>query len=224
MGKLAALLLPLLFISIAALIAPFELQTCAQSPAPAAMRPAAVDSHEGLTIGVDPWTASARYKEKFPKKSPYSAGIVALKVSFHNETAEGIRVDLHRIRLVVLLSEDNRQEIEPLSPDEVADTLLLKKNGKDPTVKRIPLPVPIGKVPTARDKNWTEFRDACQDASVPSPVVAAHSTVEGLIYFDVRGEWELLQTARLYVPGLVTMSSKEPLSYFDIDLGHANSN
>ena len=188
------------------------------------MRATAVDSHEGLTIGVDPWTVASRYKEKFPKKSPFSAGIVALRISFRNETGEGIRVDLRRIRLVVQLSEENRQEIQPISPDEVADTLLLKHNGKDPTAKRVPLPVPLGKVPTTRDKNWTDFRDACQDASVPSPVIGAHSTVEGLLYFDVRGEWDLLATSRLYVPGLITMSSKEPLSYFDIDLGHANSN
>jgi hypothetical protein len=224
MQKLVALLLPLLCIAFGPHAAPLASQSSTQTPALSPMRAAALDSHEGLTIGVDPWTVSSRYKEKFPKKSPYSAGIVALKISFRNETNDGIRVDLRRIRLVVQLSEDNRQEIDPLTPDEVADTLLLKQNGKDPTAKRIPLPVPLGKVPTNRDKNWTDFRDACQDASIPSPVIAAHSTVEGLIYFDVRGEWDLLQTSRLYVPGLITMSSKEPLSYFDIDLGHANSN
>jgi hypothetical protein len=224
MQKLAALLLPLLCIAADPASLPFTWQSSAQTSSQTSMRATAVDSHEGLTIGVDPWTVSSRYKEKFPKKSPYSAGIVALKLSFRNETDEGIRVDLRRIRLVVQLSEDNRQELASLTPDEVADTLLLQKNGKDPTVKRIPLPVPLGKVPTTRDKNWIDFRDTCQDAGIPSPVIAAHSTVEGLIYFDIRGEWDLLQTSRLYVPGLITMSSKEPLSYFDIDLGHANQN
>jgi hypothetical protein len=224
MQKLAALLLPLLCIAVGPAATPLAWQSSAKAPAQTSLLATAVDSHEGLTIGVDPWTVASRYKEKFPKKSPYSAGIVALRISFRNETGDGIRVDLPRIRLVVQLSEENRQEIQPISPDEVADTLLLKQNGKDPTAKRVPLPVPLGKVPTTRDKKWTDFRDACQDASVPSPVIGAHSTVEGLLYFDVRGEWDLLQTSRLYVPGLITMSSKEPLSYFDIDLGHANSN
>ena len=29
----------------------------------------------------------------------------------------------------------------------------------------------------------------------PSPVVAAHTGMDGLVYFDVRSEWDLLQTA-----------------------------
>ncbi len=68
------------------------------------------------------------------------------------------------------------------------------------------------------------MRDACQNAGVPSSVVAAHSTVEGLIYFDLRGEMELLQAAHLYVPNLATMGDNQPLSYFDIDLSHSSSN
>jgi hypothetical protein len=59
---------------------------------------------------------------------------------------------------------------------------------------------------------------------VPSNVVAAHSSVQGLLYFDLRGEIELLQSARLYVPNLVTMSNRHPLSYFDVELGHSTTN
>ena len=33
-----------------------------------------LDSHEGVTIGVEPWTSPAQYKGKFPKKNPYTAG------------------------------------------------------------------------------------------------------------------------------------------------------
>ncbi|HXR33038.1 MAG TPA: hypothetical protein VN830_05000 [Verrucomicrobiae bacterium] len=182
------------------------------------------DSHEGMTIGVDPWTQASRYKERFPKKSPFSKGIVALRVSFRNDTGEGIKIDFPHIRLLLQLNEDERQELEPLTADDVADTVLLKNNGKDPTAKRIPLPIPIGGAKPTRDKNWTDFRDDCQNAGMPSSVVAAHGTVEGLLYFDLRGEVELLRSARLYVPNLTTMGTKQPLSYFEIPLGSSPTN
>jgi hypothetical protein len=176
------------------------------------------DAHEGMTIGVEPWTQASRYKQKFPKKTPFTGGIVAIHVSFRNDNEYGIKVDLLRIRLLVQISEDSRQELAPLAAEDVADTVLLKENGKDPTAKRIPVPLPVGKPKPYRDANWTALRDACQNAGVPTSVVAAHSTVEGLLYFDLRGELDLLQTSRLYVPNLMTMGDNQPLSYFDIAL------
>jgi len=182
------------------------------------------DSHEGMTIEVEPWTAPSRYKEKFPKKSPLSGGVVALQVSFRNENEKGIKVDLQRIRLIVQIDEDNRQELEPLSPDDVADTVLLKPSAKDPSQRRSPLPIPtISKPKSTRDSKWTDFRDACQNAAMPSSVVGAHGAVEGLLYFDIRGEVELLQSSRLYVPNLTMMDSHEPISFFEISLGHGES-
>jgi hypothetical protein len=194
------------------------------SPPPAAMHAAIVDSHEGVTIGVDPWTQSSRYKEKFPKQSPLSGGVVAIRVSFHNGNDKSIKVDLRSIRLLVQFSEDSRQELVPLSAEDVADAVLLKENDKDPTARRNPLPIPIGKTRPSRDANWINLRDACQNAAVPTSVVAAHTSVEGLIYFGLRGEVELLQISRLYIPNLVTMGDNQPLSYFDIDLGQNSSN
>jgi hypothetical protein len=190
----------------------------------AGQRASIVDSHEGMTIGVDPWTSPSQYKQKFPKKSPFSGGIVALHVSFHNDTDIGMQVELQRIRLILQLDEENRQELQPLKPDDVADTVMPKNSGKDPTARRLPIPVPITRPKPTRDANWTNFRDTCQNAAVPSKIVAAHGSVEGLLYFDLRGEVDLLKTARLYVPNLATMGDNQPVSYFDIALGHDSSN
>jgi hypothetical protein len=211
------------FLLLAGLVFSAYSQT-AQQPAKSS-RLQYTDSHEGMTIGVDPWTTPNRYKEKFPKKSPLTGGVVALQVNFRNENEKGVRVDLQRMRLIVQVDEDNRQELEPLSPDDVADTVLLKQSAKDPTLHRSPLPIPtVGKPKTsARDAKWTEFRDTCQNAAVPSSVIAAHGSVEGLVYFDLRGEMELLQTAHLYVPNLLMMDSKEPISFFEIDLAHGGA-
>jgi hypothetical protein len=101
---------------------------------------------------------------------------------------------------------------------------MLRQNGKDPTARRLPIPLPINRPKPTRDKNWEEFHRDCQNAGIPSGVIGAHSTMEGLVYFDLRGEWELLQTARLYVPDLQRMTSQQAILYFDIDFSHSSSN
>jgi len=189
------------------------------------MRSAIVDSHEGVTIGIDPWTSASRYKGKFPKKNPYTGGIVGLHFSIRNDNDEPIRLNRERIRLLVQLDEENKQELQPMSADDVADVVLLENHQKDPTMRRLPFPIPtgIGGPKPARDKNWTELRDACQNAALPSPVIAPHSTMEGLVYFDLRGEFDLLQNARVYVPDLERMTTKQAISYFDIGFSQDSS-
>jgi hypothetical protein len=183
------------------------------------LRTSIVDAHEGITIGVDPWTQASRYKTKFPKKSPFNGGIVALHLTIRNDNDEGVKLNLSRIRLLVQLDEDNRQELEALTAEDVADTVMLKQNGKDPTARRspLPLPLPTSRPKPERDKNWVEFKEACQNAAIPSSVIGAHGIMEGLVYFDLRGEIDLVKTARLYVPDLQRMSTHEAISYFDID-------
>ena len=188
------------------------------------LRTSILDAHEGVTIGVEPWTQANRYKEKFPKKTPFAAGIVALKLSIRNDNDEAVKLSLHRIRLLVQLDPENRQELESLTADDVADAVMLKQNGKDPTARRLPIPLPISRPKPTRDKNWEEFHGDCQNAGLPSGVIGAHSTMEGLVYFDLRGEWELLQTARLYVPDLQRMTSQQAISYFDIDFSRNSAN
>ncbi|HTA56727.1 MAG TPA: hypothetical protein VK805_01130 [Candidatus Baltobacteraceae bacterium] len=188
------------------------------------LRTSILDSHEGVTIGVEPWTQASRYKEKFPKKSPFAAGIVALKLSIRNDNDEAVKLTLRRIRLLVQLDQDNKQELEALTADDVADAVLLRQNGKDPTARRLPIPLPINRPKPTRDKNWEEFHGDVQNAGIPSGVIGAHSTMEGLVYFDLRGEWDLLQTARLYVPDLQKMTSQQAILYFDIDFNRSSSN
>ncbi len=188
------------------------------------LRTSILDAHEGVTIGVEPWTQANRYKEKFPKKTPFAAGIVALRLSIRNDNDEAVKLNRPRIRLLVQLDPENRQELEAMTADDLADTVMLKQNGKDPTARRSPIPLPISRPKPERDKNWVEFQAACQNAGLPSNVIGAHSTMEGLVYFDLRGEWDLLQTARLYVPDLERMTSKQAISYFDIDFSRNSSN
>lgn len=186
----------------------------AQQPA---LKTASLESHEGLTISALPWTDPAKYKEKFPKKSPYSAGVLAIQVSFRNDSDESLRVGLSHIRLTIHLDSDNVQELQSLTPEELAEAVL--KPQKDPTStrKKIPLPVPV---PSSNGKDKaSDLQKQAQNAAVPTNVIAPHSTVEGLLYFDLRSQFDLLQNAHLYVPSVVFMRDNRALTYFDIDLG-----
>jgi hypothetical protein len=62
-----------------------------------------------------------------------------------------------------------------------------------------------------------------ENAAVPSSVVAPHSTVQGLLYFDLQGQFDLLGTARLYVPDVLVLEKNRSLTYFDIDLSRSGS-
>ena len=195
-----------------------KLLTAQQPP----LRTASLESHEGLTISAQPWTDAARYKDKFPKKSPYAAGVVALQVAFRNDSNESMRVNLERVRLTVQLDENNKQEVQALTAEQLADEVL-KPAAKDPTAKRQRLPIPVGGSKGGRDKHWAELQSQAQDAGVPTSVVAPHSTVQGLLYFDLQNQFDLLQTAHLYIPEVVEMRQNRALTYFDIDLSQHTS-
>jgi hypothetical protein len=183
----------------------------------APLRTAALESHEGLTISATPWTDAAKYREKFPKKSPYAAGVLAVQVSLRNDSDDSVKVNLSRIRLTVHLDAENTQELPSLSPEELVQAVL-KPGGKDPTATRKKLPLPVPLPASGKDKN-AELQRQAQEASVPTGVIAPHSTVQGLLYFDLQKQFDLLDTAHLYVPELVLMRGNRALTYFDIDLG-----
>jgi hypothetical protein len=181
------------------------------------LKTASLESHEGLTISVQPWTDPAQYKEKFPKKSPMSGGVVAIQVSLRNDSDDSVKVNLSRIRLNVALSEDNRQGLRALNPEEVADRVL-HPVPKDPTTPRAKLPIPIGRSNNPHDKHWTALQKAAGEAALPGSVVAPHKTLQGLLYFDIEGQFDLLNAAHLYVPDAVALESNRALTYFEIDL------
>lgn len=184
-------------------------------PAAAQARPpaAASESHSGLTITALPWTAPEAYKAKFPKKNPLSAGIMAIRTTFQNDSSETLRVDLERIRLLVTLGEDSRQSLEPLSSEDVA-TLILKGRAKTPS-RRGPIPM------RGSGKEWTDLETRARDAGINSSIVPPHGKVEGLLYFDLAHQFDLMDTARLYIPDVTVVGQGRPLLYFELDFAQS---
>jgi hypothetical protein len=188
------------------------------SQQPSSLKTASLESHEGMTITARPWTDPAPYKEKFPKKSPFAAGIAAVQVAFRNDSDDSMKVNLERIRLNVTLSEEDHQSLYPLTSEQAAD-VITHPGSQNVTVKR--LPIPLGGPKLGHDKKWIEVEKSLSDAGVQASVVAPHSTVQGLLYFDLRSEFDLLNAARLYVPEVVAIEKNRGLMYFEIDLSRA---
>jgi hypothetical protein len=180
---------------------------------------ASLDSHEGLTIAAEPWLSADRYKQAFPKKSPYSAGVLAIKLTLRNDSAESIKIGIERIRLNLTLEDNNRQELPALSSEQLADAVLHPRP-KGPSKSRFPLPLPSS-ASGGRDKNWEQYQKLAEDNGLHDSVVAPHSTTEGLLYFDLQNQFELLANARLYIPDLLALESNQALMYFDIDLSRS---
>jgi hypothetical protein len=182
------------------------------------LRTSALESHEGMTITARPWTDPAPYKETFRKKSPFAAGIVAVQVVFRNDSDDSMKINLERIRLNIMISEEDHQALNPLSSQQAADVIMNPKT-KDLTRRR--LPIPLGGPKAGRDKKWTEVDEELREASVHASVVAPHGTVQGLLYFDLQSQFDLLNTAHLYVPEIVAIEKNRGLLYFEIDLSRA---
>jgi len=186
-----------------------------QQPVGKPITTASLDSHDGLTVAADPWLSAERYKPTFPKKSPYGAGILAIKVTFRNDSSDSIRIGLERIRLNLSFDESNRQDLPALTSEQLADAVLHPRI-KGSSKPRLPIPLPSSS--GGRDKNWQQYQKLAEDAGLHANVVAPHSTADGLLYFDLQGQFELLSNAHLYIPELLALEKNRNLMFFDIDL------
>jgi hypothetical protein len=182
------------------------------------LKTSALESHEGMTITARPWTDSALYKEKFHKKSPFASGIVAVQVAFRNDSDDSMKINLERIRLNIIISEEDHQALNALSSQQAADVIM---NPKIKDVTRRRLPIPLGGPKAGRDKKWTEVEEELRESGVHASVVAPHGTIQGLLYFDLQSQFDLLNTAQLYVPDVVALEKNHGLLYFEINLSRA---
>jgi hypothetical protein len=71
------------------------------------------------------------------------------------------------------------------------------------------------------DKKWVEVEQELREAGVKASIVAPHSSVQGLLYFDLQGQVDLLNSSRLYIPDVVALEKNHGLLYFEIDLSQA---
>lgn len=171
------------------------------------------DVHQGLLVAVNPYTSAEQYKTRFGKRTPYDGGILAIEVFFRNDNDLPIRINLKTMQLLAGAPGEARQHLDALSPEDVADRVMLKP--KDP--KR-PLPIPHLGPPPKHDKNWEEFAGNVRAAALATDLIPPHATAHGFVYFDIDRHYDWLMSARFDVPDLAFMNSAKPIFFFDIDL------
>jgi len=177
------------------------------------------DTHEGVTVAVDPYTDAARSKERFGKKHPYQAGLLAVEVVMQNGTKRPIRVNLEAIRLYLEPPGTSRQRIEWLDLETVIEKILHKEQGgPNPTVSRLPIP---RKPKADRSKEWKQVEEAIAPYLFNFDILPPQATVRGFFFFDLARRFEWVPYGRVYVPELKFMDNGQALFFFEVDLNKA---
>jgi hypothetical protein len=195
----------------------------AVAPARAQTNPASLpahDSHQALLVAADPYVTAAQYKDKFGKHTPYDAGILALEIYVRNDNDKPIRINLNTVSLLIAEPGQSRQKLSAITPEEVADRVLLK-NSREPKPQRLPLPLP-GRLPNnGKGKDWDEFDALLSSAALSSDVLPPNATVHGFFYFDIDHHYDWLSSARFELPDLAFMLDNKALFFFEVDLAPA---
>jgi hypothetical protein len=171
------------------------------------------DRHEGMSISADPYTDAARSKEKFGKADPMQVGILPVEVFIRNETAQPMRVDLETVQLDVHFPNGTRQDIDWLSPAEVANAIAHPGGAKTPQTRRLPIPLP------SNDKKADKLADILRPLTLDADVVPPMGMVHGFLYFNLNHEMSLVARSSLYAPDAVVLPSNKPLMFFEVPLG-----
>jgi hypothetical protein len=175
------------------------------------------DAHQNLTIVADPYLSADRYtKEMFGKKSPFESGIVAINIYFRNDNDSPVRLSLDTIRLEVSTPGEQRQHLDPLTPEEVTDRTLLKAHANPAATPR---PFPFPGSTSGKNKAWNEMDAALRSIVLSTEVLPPHATTHGFLFFDMNHQFDAIRHSHVYIPDLSFMTDKKALFFFEIDLG-----
>jgi hypothetical protein len=204
------------------LLFPLSARGQSASAPPDPMSLATRDAHQNLTIIADPYVNSSRYKkEVFGKKLPYDAGIIAIDVYFKNDNDLPIRLNPGTMQLIISQPGQDRQRLDALSPEDVADRALLTGTSNVNAPRRLPIPIPLPSSGSKRTKEWTEMSTALRAVALGTDVLGPRATTHGFLFFDLNHDFGAIHNSRLYIPDLAFMSTNKALFFFEIDLAGA---
>jgi hypothetical protein len=205
-------------ILILAMLAP--LGALAQNAPPDPMSLPTRDAHQDLTIVADPYLKIDRYKkEVFGKDSFYAAGIVAIDVYFRNDNNSPIRLNTGTVQLIISQPGQDRQRLDALSPEDVADRTLLK--GDSNVRARRPFPFPGSSPGAGKSKDWISMTTTLHSVALGTDILPPHATTHGFLFFDLNHDFSAIRNSHLYIPDLAFMMDKKALFFFEIDLADA---
>ena len=168
-----------------------------------------------MTISVDPYTDLSRAKDTFGKADPLPAGILPVEVTFQNQTPHPIHINLTTVQLEVHI-HDERQDVDWLTPGEVANAIVHPEGPPAPKQRRVPV---IGLGIPGNDKKVEKLAGILRPLMLDSDVIPPLATIKGFLFFNLSHELERVPTSSLYVPDVVLLPSNDPLIFFEVPLG-----
>jgi hypothetical protein len=174
------------------------------------------DHHDGLTISADPYIDTERAKKKFGKANPVPAGVLPVEVFFRNETDAPLHIDLSTVQLEVRPPGGQRQDVDSLPAEEVANLIVHPAGSRTPSTRRFP---PIALPSASNDKKVAGMADILRPLSLDADVVPPMGTIQGFLYFDVNHQVSLVDYASLYVPDVTVAVSNKPMMFFEVTFG-----
>jgi hypothetical protein len=186
----------------------------ADAPAgrPAASLPK--DTHEGLTVSANSYADPALAKDKFGKANPLPLGILPVEVFLRNETMQAMRVNMSTIQLSVRFPSGRHQDVDWLSPGDVASVVAHPNGPPAPQSRRFP--VGIGSI---GDKKADKLMETLGPLALDADVVPPMATIHGFLFFDLNGDISLAEGASLYVPDVTEIPSSKALMFFEVPIG-----
>ncbi len=175
------------------------------------------DEHGGMSVSVNPITDSAHAKDLFGKANPLPAGILPVEVILQNKTAHAIRINLTTVQLEVHI-HDERQDVDWLTPGEVANAIIHPDGPPPPKQRRVPV---IGLGIPGNDKKVEKLALILRPLTLDSDVIPPLATIHGYLFFNLSHELNQVPSSSLYLPDAVVLPSNDPLIFFEVPLGSA---
>lgn len=168
-----------------------------------------------MSISVDAYAEASRAKDTFGKANPLPAGILPVEVTFHNQTPHPIRINLTTVQLEVHI-HDERQDVDWLTPGEVAYAVVHPEGPPAPKQRRVPV---IGLGIPGNDKKVEKLAGILRPLMLDSDIIPPLATVKGFLFFNLSHELAQVPNSSLYVPDVVLLPSNDPLIFFEVPLG-----
>lgn len=172
------------------------------------------DTHEGMTVSVDPYRDAARSKQKFGKADPLPTGILPVEVFIRNDSDQPLRIDLSSIQMEVHPEGSERQDIDNLSASEVAAIMAHPGGPATPHTRRIPIGIPTG----GNDKKVDKLVEVLHPLELDADVVPPSGQIHGFLFFNVNHQLSVVEDASLYMPDVTIIPSKTPLIFFEVPM------
>jgi hypothetical protein len=175
------------------------------------------DEHAGMSVSVNPITDSSHAKDVFGKANPLPAGILPVEVILQNKTPHAIRINLTTVQLEVHI-HDERQDVDWLTPGEVANAIVHPEGPPAPKQRRVPV---IGLGIPGNDKKVEKLALILRPLTLDSDIIPPLATIHGFLFFNLSHELNQVPSSSLYLPDAVFLPSNDPLIFFEVPLGNA---